>query len=333
MIVDRTLLAWPLVVTTVVIFGTAAFVLLSTGGGRYDLTVVVPPLLSVWRLFALVTCLVSPFVLLDVTAEMATVSWAGALPLVPEVLAETHAGRVWECFLPVALLLLLAGYLPIPQSIKVSMLFVLAGVLLFLQALLSHAIDKGRLAVTAYFLHEVAAGLWIGALLALWIVARRGNASGLWVQKAARRVSKLAFWSVLVLVISGIYAAYNGLGFDLYHLLFSAYGRTLIAKVVVFLMVLAIGGYNRYWLVPKVTASIARDRLLRNVGVESVILLFGVLGLAALLANTPPAHGPGHHAVHPMVMFIGYPTGGRSFQRPKAKAVALLRRIMEIYAG
>jgi len=38
----------------------------------------------------------------------------------------------------------------------------------------------------------------------------------------------------------------------LYHLLFSAYGRTLIAKVAVFAAVLAIGGYKRYWRVPKV---------------------------------------------------------------------------------
>jgi hypothetical protein len=32
-------------------------------------------------------------------------------------------------------------------------------------------------------------------------------------------------------VISGLYTAYNGLGFDPYHLWFSAYGRTLIAKL------------------------------------------------------------------------------------------------------
>jgi hypothetical protein len=45
------------------------------------------------------------------------------------------------------------------------------------------------------------------------------------------------------------------LGFDLYRLLFSAYGRTPIAKVAVFAAVLAIGGYNRYWLVPQISDS------------------------------------------------------------------------------
>jgi putative copper resistance protein D len=307
-IVDRALLEWPLVVATVVTFGTAAFVLLSAGSGRDDLSAVMACALPIWRLLAVVTVLVSPFILVNVTADMATVSWAGALPLVPEVLAQTHAGRVWEWLLPTALLFLLVAYIPIRQSIRARMVFVLAGVLLFLQALLSHAIGKGVFAVTVYFVHEVAAGLWVGALLVLWIVALRGNAPEVWIVDAAQRVSKLAFWSVLAIVISGVYAAYNGLGFDMYHLLYSAYGRTLIAKVAVFAAVLALGGYNRYWLVPKVNDSTALDGLLYNVGVESIILLFGVLGLASLLANTPPAHGPGGQAGHSMMaMFIAEP--------------------------
>jgi hypothetical protein len=122
---------------------------------------VVARVLPIWRLHAVVTVLVSPFVLVNVTREM-TVSWAGALLLVPEVLAQTHTRRVWEWLLPTALLLLLVAYIPIRQSIRERMLFVLRGALLFLRALLSHAIDKGVFAVTVRFLREVAAGLWVG---------------------------------------------------------------------------------------------------------------------------------------------------------------------------
>ena len=39
----------------------------------------------------------------------------------------------------------------------------------------------------------------------------------------------------------------------------------------------------------------AREALLRNVGVESLLLLVGVLALASLLANTPPAHNHTEH--------------------------------------
>jgi len=42
--------------------------------------------------------------------------------------------------------------------------------------------------------------------------------------------------------------------------------------------------------VPEVKAPRSRAALLRNVGVESLILLVGVLALASLLANTPPTH-------------------------------------------
>src|ERR1700740_2239621 len=95
---------------------------------------VVARVLPIWRLHAVVTVLVSPFVLVNVTREMATVSWAGALLLVPEVLAQTHNRRVWEWLLPTALLLLLVAYIPIRQSIRERMLFVLGGALLFLRA-------------------------------------------------------------------------------------------------------------------------------------------------------------------------------------------------------
>jgi hypothetical protein len=57
-------------------------------------------------------------------------------------------------------------------------------------------------------------------------------------------------------------------------------------------------------LVPNVGEATARDALLRNVRVESVILLLAVVGMATLLANTPPAHGMGHHAGHAMMLMI-----------------------------
>jgi copper resistance protein D len=298
--VDRALLVWPLVVSVLATFGTASFVLLLANDRIFDLRAAAASLCTLWRLLATVIVLVSPLVMLNVTADMAGVSWTSAAGFAPQVLAETYAGHVFEWFLLTATVLLLIAWIPLRHSIRTTMLFLLTGVLLLLQALLSHAIDKGSFAVAVYFLHEIAAGIWAGALLALWMVTRCGNPPDSWVERAARRVSILAFWSVIALVITGLYIAYNGLGFDLHHLVFSAYGRTLITKVSVFVGVLAIGAYNRYWLVPKVGDLGARDALLRNVKVESIILLFAVVGLAALLANTPPAHGIADHGGNAM---------------------------------
>jgi hypothetical protein len=56
--------------------------------------------------------------------------------------------------------------------------------------------------------------------------------------------------------------------------------------------------------VPDVDDPVAHDTLLRNIQVESVILLLGVVGLARLLANMPPAYGVAGHAGHAMMAII-----------------------------
>ncbi|HTY55605.1 MAG TPA: hypothetical protein VMB26_10415 [Candidatus Binataceae bacterium] len=50
-----------------------------------------------------------------------------------------------------------------------------------------------------------------------------------------------------------------------------------------------IGAYNRYLLMPSIDESTSETAMLLNVGYESMLLIL-VLGIAALLANTPPAH-------------------------------------------
>jgi putative copper resistance protein D len=101
-------------------------------------------------------------------------------------------------------------------------------------------------------------------------------------------LSKLATWSVAILIVSGTYLAYEGLGHSLFHLRYSSYGRVLSFKVELFAVVLAVGAYNRFCLIPKIDQPSVRETLLNTVSAESLMLI-GVVGLAALLAATPPA--------------------------------------------
>jgi copper resistance protein D len=295
-IVNRALLEWPLVAAMTINFGTASFALISADESVYDFSRAVDSLIPAWRMLAIVALVMSPLVALDITAEMAGVTWRAAIPLVPEVVAGTHAGRVWTWFFPALAALTIATCVPIRAALRAIAVAGLSGLLLFLQAMLSHATDHGIFAVFVYFLHAAAAGAWIGALLGLWIITRRGDPPEAWLERAALRVSMIAAWSVAIIVISGIYTAYHGLQFNLYHLLYSSYGRTLLVKIAIFAAVLPIAAYNRYWLIPEIVTPSAQRRLVRNVGFESLILVIGVLGFAALLANTPPTHP---HAMRP----------------------------------
>lgn len=283
----RALVAWPLLMAEILIFGTAAFaLLLSPDGWSEEAAEALTPL---WRGLALIPVVFSPLVLLVGAANMGDLSLRAAIPYLPQVIRQTHFGRVWLWTVPLTLALLVMPWTPGRGTSKTAALGLVACALLLLVSVSSHAIDRGIVAIVVHFIHQVAAAIWTGAILGLWYGAVRGKLGSDWALKTAPRVSRVAGWTVTILILSGLYTAYYSLGADPHRLVDAAYGRILVYKVCAAMIVLLIGAYNRYWLMPTVAEASTRDSLLRNVGVESV-LLAGVLGLAALLANTPPAH-------------------------------------------
>jgi len=284
---ERALVAWPLLVAETLIFGTAAFALVLAPDTRSE--EMANALTPLWRGLALLAVVFSPLALLVGTANMGDLSLRAAMPFLPQVIRETHFGHVWMWSFPLTLVLLVVASTSGRGPLRTAILGLVACALLLLGSFSSHAIDRGRIAVLVYFTHEVAAALWIGAILGLWFGAVRGKLGSGWIRQTAPRVSGVAGWTVTILILSGLYTAYHSLGADPHRLIDAAYGRTLVDKVCAAMVVLLIGAYNRYWLMPKVSEASAQDTLLRNVSVESVLLI-GVLGLAALLANTPPAH-------------------------------------------
>ena len=284
---ERAIVAWPLLVAEILIFGSTAFALLLAPEPQSE--EIASALTPLWRGLALLAALLSPLALLVGTANMADVSLRAAVPFLAQVVRETHFGQVWSWSFPLTLALLVIPWTPGRGPLKTVALSFVAGALLLLLSFSSHAIDRGRIALIVYFTHEVAAALWIGAILGLWFGAVRGQLGSGWIQRTAPRVSSVAGWTVATLILSGLYTAYYSLGADPHRIIDSAYGRTLVEKVCAAMLVLLIGAYNRYYLLPTVSETSAQETLLRNVGLES-LLLIGVLGLAALLANTPPVH-------------------------------------------
>jgi putative copper resistance protein D len=282
-----TFFAWPLIVASITIFGTSAFVLFVAPA----VSGVDSPLRSfsrLWFWLALSNLAVSPLEMLTQVASMADSTFRDAITIVPSVMRETVLGHAWAIRLPLAVILACITAIRRPSRFVIRLVFVFSGAILLIQSIASHAIDKGAFAVAILFAHQCAAGVWFGSLVCL-LMASAKRAGAKWLQAAAPRVSKTAGWSVAALAATGAMQAYDVLGWQISLLIYSIYGRTLLWKLITAGAVVLVGGYNRYQLVPAVDEHSARAMLTRNVAVECV-LLTAVLGWSAVLANTPPPH-------------------------------------------
>jgi copper resistance protein D len=282
------ILAWPLITAQLLIFGTATFALLSGSSQIPSREGSPDSLILLWRALALIILIISPLRFLSVAAGMADSTLREVIPFVPQIVRETFAGRVWAWRLGGAAMLAVAAWIP-SRRILPALMCTISSVLLFCQSLTSHAVDKGASAIAIHFVHQVAAGLWLGALASLLLGATYGRASADWLGWATGRVSKIAGWSVALLVVTGAIRAWYAIGLHFDLLLYSLYGRTLLWKLATAGAVILIGGYNRYRLVPALGEASARATLIRNLTAEC-LLLGVVLGWSALLTNTPPPH-------------------------------------------
>jgi len=285
------LLAWPVILAQTLIFGSAMFSVmlnLPICGYTRSGNASAQALANWWRMLTLVVALIAPLMFVDEVAGMAGVNMRNALPLAGEVLPQTHAGHIWMWRLPTALALALAAWLPLRESARPLILVILSAGFCLASSFNSHAIDFGTTAVAMRFVHTLAAAAWAGSLFGYWVGSRSADPQSSLDLDAAHMLSWLAGWSVSILILSGIYIAFEGLGHSLSHLFYSSYGRVLSVKVEAFALVLIIGAYNRFYVIPILDLPSAQRVLKRNVAAESLIIV-GVIGLATLLAATPPA--------------------------------------------
>lgn len=136
----------------------------------------------------------------------------------------------------------------------------------------------------AVAVHAVAIALWVGAL---WPLARalRDPTAG---APALARFSRHIPWVLLALVVSGSVLIYRQ--FDQPASLWTtAYGRVLLAKLGLLLVLLGLAAVNRYRLTAPVMQQrpAAAQALRRVIGVELLVAVC-ILGVAALWRFTPP---------------------------------------------
>jgi putative copper export protein/mono/diheme cytochrome c family protein len=147
--------------------------------------------------------------------------------------------------------------------------------------------------------HLLAAGVWLGGLVALAMffgaVRAAPRAAAIRVAAAvSRRFSPLGILCVATLTVSGIVNSWLLVG-DLPHLLGTEYGRLLLVKIALFAAMVAVAAYNRTSLTPRIAAATRDDAmarwalagLQRNCIVEAILGL-AVVGVVGLLGQLPP---------------------------------------------
>lgn len=127
-------------------------------------------------------------------------------------------------------------------------------------SLISHAAAAAfwmALAVALDWLHLVGTAVWIGGLIGFALIVPPLRASGaarpLLVASIAR-FSKLATASTIVLALTGTYSAWLHVG-GLDALTQTDYGRALIAKLALFVVLLGFGAFNQRWLFARLATS------------------------------------------------------------------------------
>jgi putative copper export protein/mono/diheme cytochrome c family protein len=160
-----------------------------------------------------------------------------------------------------------------------------------LQGLIGHAgatggaIGQGL--VLSEALHLLAAGVWLGALLPLWL-GLRGLTP---VQAAAvcERFSPIGLACVLVLAGTGFAQGLELIG-SLPALFGTPYGHVALLKITLFLLALVLAALNRLWLTDRLAAGVvaARRELELSICVE-VCVGIAIVTAAAFMASSPPA--------------------------------------------
>jgi copper resistance protein D len=211
------------------------------------------------------------------------------------VLTETDFGLAWMIRLAIAVLLAVA--LPLSAQLRVAAI-ISAVALVGSLAWAGHAAARdgapGAIHLISDILHLIAAAAWFGALipLALLLLAARHVATGLPVaREAVRRFSPLGILSVGTLLASGAVNTWMLAG-SLDALIGTDYGRLLILKVALFLVMLSFGAINRLWLSPRVVetspvATGALRQIERNSLIEALLGTI-IIVIVGLLGTLPP---------------------------------------------
>jgi putative copper resistance protein D len=213
------------------------------------------------------------------------------------VLTGTHAGRALVCesaalLLPLILLLTRFG-----RQTRAGIWSVLASLVILAagRSAIGHSAGDGdfTLAEFVQLIHLVSTAIWAGSVITAGLVVlpamlrgQRIDAMG----RFTRSLSRTVTVALLLIVLSGLYNSYRGLGGSLAPLGGTQWGRLLDLKLALIGVALTLGAFSRKMLGgDRALATQECSRLATLVRVEATVMLL-ILTVSAWLANSPPAN-------------------------------------------
>ena len=182
---------------------------------------------------------------------------------------ETGIGLAWQARMA-ALILFLAVALTVNPASRFASpaLALLGGVALASLAWGGHGAmtegTGGTVHLASDIVHLLASGVWLGALLALsYLLFRpRRIMTSAHIDVSHRALASFAFVGttvVTVLVLTGLVNSWFLIGLERAgSILENLYGQLLVAKLLLFLLMLGLAAINRYRMTPALEAAIAR---------------------------------------------------------------------------
>ncbi|WP_124706911.1 cytochrome c oxidase assembly protein [Gordonia insulae] len=155
-------------------------------------------------------------------------------------------------------------------------------------ALAGHSSTGGNhdVATNSLILHIVGATLWMGGLFA---VVTYALADGRWRTLAVRRFSRIAFWCIIVVGISGVINALVRVPIG--DLFTETYGRLVVAKVVALVILGSLGAWHRRVTIARLDGDSAERSTFVRFGIIESLVFAATFGLAVGLSRTPPPAG------------------------------------------
>ena len=210
---------------------------------------------------------------------------------------STHSGQAFTlssfAWLVAAALMISAWSYPRRREPLLALAGLMSLAIAFGLSWASHPAGRGTLALAADYVHLLGAALWIGGLIALVILAGAVRAGAVADRDALFRACLLRFSAlaaplVAVLAAAAVYLAIRELP-AVSALFDSRYGILILAKTATFAAALALAGYHRRSVVPRVAAGASAASVRRTLTIEAAVLLVTLVLAAILSQNAPPA--------------------------------------------